>query len=1286
MICPNTAPALIDRGPPLRQQGNVRKTVAAPLQPEFFKLANAPRTAGASHNAPMKAAASNDLSEEPYLDSDDDGILPTFAGEGLEGYKSDEFNVFMVEMEEDSQPDTFKTKVLPSNDIETYRAITTNEVQKNELIEKNIRPFGLAIEGKLGKLVAHRCIKPSQIFHLSSFLFTNDYDPFVVFLALDEASQMISFSIARCSSFTITTNQSSGYYRMDAVSEERAVLALLDDISSKRSPSQLVHSDSSVLLKPRIRKYLADRKVKVTKSSTHHKAAMKVTNTIFELIKLRHLHSPDSEDLINLVKMIVASYHSLPQYLILSKPQEIFNDNRGLITNNLNNLVLDREHRHSKSDGFSTSNDRNGLFPARSDNNPSGFLGPSQSYDETSSTTGTDPVTPQQPQKEVTEHTKDTNGWDLFDHEKILTFLTDAIQEISPLDRIAEPMETTSPNSSDSLISYGAKGLDPLTRHGCKPEMTVTTFVHDDAVSRPERLDTPPFFNENSFFKATLSSSYSEQKDDPSGLKRGENQDTRRELVPNQKEMSLSSSARLPGPINPVPISYNNDIIRMKTPQNAELPARQADVRLALVTERANLSVKFAVRNQVLSGILDSGANVNMMPYKTAEKLRLIPYPLVYELTQLIGSVAIRHAVKAKVKIGKFTKYVKFLLYDHPSTVILGLDIMLKFHLRMDYFELEQFDPSTAEWCTLQLFAQLTRRTELRETDFFHERRETTAEAKEEAHDADTDLCPDKEAPAKSANSGLCADRKGKAESFHVSQLKVSKETGKRRCMASALLAVINFLTLLMPIAAQPAAATSNAPAPGLPTAATSNAPAPGLPAASTSNAPARVHDPTARANNLPAPTPTLTNASTSNILDSAANDLPAKFDDSESSAVANQTRPRILVRPLPVRVAHVFMLEGKMTKHEATNSTLQNQSTPKQDTETHENKSDSVTSATTTFRSERADPDKNAKLKRKLPTTAESKANQIAQPKIFHKPHQDIAQSTRLSFRSTVEDFAEYPMEVVHLSLYEITDGTQRTALCLAIDEYSRHVWWNLSQPEEEGQNASRPNAPGRHQTLTLPDEISTLSSFEIAARELALELCQNAQGPPKTLITNLIPVLRGEFLNLLQTKWNVKVKTNSVNENLVHLLFVELSRRTKFRHYCLREDLPTAVRSIVSSHNLQPQYLIKSTPNDLFAQQSVPRLAVEKKTIYKIPKLPRQTDRPETQPKNPPKAKEDCPRRFIANTKQKESPSKGKCQNADLITNARVSPNHLGEKEFTRNHKNLMNHTPKEPQKVNH
>lgn len=245
--------------------------------------------------------------------------------------------------------------------------------------------------------------------------------------------------------------------------------------------------------------------------------------------------------------------------------------------------------------------------------------------------------------------------------------------------------------------------------------------------ARPQTRSRPPAtpaehrsYNTRSRTPATAANPLA-QKSDTSGLIGGNN------LRADKKSAPLSPNDELPVPASPMSTlrrvaSTRRDTTKpavttashvshteptaQSTAHTAASSTRRADVRIAAIFRRANLPVEFTVRNQTLTGILDSGANVNMMPYKTAEKLNLIQYPIVYELNQLLGSVSIKHAVKAKVTIGKYTEYVKFLLYDHPTTIILGLDIMLKFYLRFDYFELKQFDPSNAKWYTVQLFSR----------------------------------------------------------------------------------------------------------------------------------------------------------------------------------------------------------------------------------------------------------------------------------------------------------------------------------------------------------------------------------------------------------------------------------------------------------------------------------------------------------------------------------------------------------------------------------------------------
>ena len=164
------------------------------------------------------------------------------------------------------------------------------------------------------------------------------------------------------------------------------------------------------------------------------------------------------------------------------------------------------------------------------------------------------------------------------------------------------------------------------------------------------------------------------QKNDTSVLIGGDKQKSDKTSVPTTPQKKLS-----------VPVSSQPTVRRVATTRSstarpdsgtshaeptaqstaaAASSSRRADVRIAAIIKRANLPVEFSVRGQKLSGILDSRANVNMMPYDVAEQLKLIQYPIIYELNQLLGSVTIRHAVKAKITIGRHTQFVKFLLYD----------------------------------------------------------------------------------------------------------------------------------------------------------------------------------------------------------------------------------------------------------------------------------------------------------------------------------------------------------------------------------------------------------------------------------------------------------------------------------------------------------------------------------------------------------------------------------------------------------------------------------------------
>ena len=106
----------------------------------------------------------------------------------------------------------------------------------------------------------------------------------------------------------------------------------------------------------------------------------------------------------------------------------------------------------------------------------------------------------------------------------------------------------------------------------------------------------------------------------------------------------------------------------------------------------ANIFVTVDINGCKLSGLLDTGANVNMMPFVIADRLKLKQYPVKYHLNLASEEYVCTTAVKVRTTLGKYSLMIKFLLFEHPDLIIFGLDVIYKFKLRIDFtFTVEQF-------------------------------------------------------------------------------------------------------------------------------------------------------------------------------------------------------------------------------------------------------------------------------------------------------------------------------------------------------------------------------------------------------------------------------------------------------------------------------------------------------------------------------------------------------------------------------------------------------------------
>ena len=95
--------------------------------------------------------------------------------------------------------------------------------------------------------------------------------------------------------------------------------------------------------------------------------------------------------------------------------------------------------------------------------------------------------------------------------------------------------------------------------------------------------------------------------------------------------------------------------------------------------QKMNILIDFDIGANRLTGMLDTGASVNLMPTSLAKNLMLKCYNRLCCLGTSKKQFSTKYATTIKVKIGCYEREVEFLLYDDKHTVILGNKILENF-------------------------------------------------------------------------------------------------------------------------------------------------------------------------------------------------------------------------------------------------------------------------------------------------------------------------------------------------------------------------------------------------------------------------------------------------------------------------------------------------------------------------------------------------------------------------------------------------------------------------------
>lgn len=105
-------------------------------------------------------------------------------------------------------------------------------------------------------------------------------------------------------------------------------------------------------------------------------------------------------------------------------------------------------------------------------------------------------------------------------------------------------------------------------------------------------------------------------------------------------------------------------------------------------------------------GLLDTGANVNLMPQSVADQLKLKVLACKFRLNTAHGHFNIDKAVVAPVTLGCYTHDVRFLLHESDHLMILGIGVFQTFKLLLDYHRtVKQFNDTLQDYH--QLFPEI---------------------------------------------------------------------------------------------------------------------------------------------------------------------------------------------------------------------------------------------------------------------------------------------------------------------------------------------------------------------------------------------------------------------------------------------------------------------------------------------------------------------------------------------------------------------------------------------------
>ncbi len=212
------------------------------------------------------------------------------------------------------------------------------------------------------RLVNPRSTVPSQVFHVASHVITNGPNPFVVHLAMDEATRFVFFRASRNHQAVVANNINERRFDVDVIAEEMAFLTLIQDICYRRVPTQLIHDNCKMFNRRNVIAFFAELGIRHSIAGVAQRDFNNYFKALFRCIKKRRQQFPN-ESVHSSVKVVQDGYNRSTQSLIWATPNNLLDSHYNIRTDMLMNMPNCPHQRLETSEIGSSPKVHSGLLP-----------------------------------------------------------------------------------------------------------------------------------------------------------------------------------------------------------------------------------------------------------------------------------------------------------------------------------------------------------------------------------------------------------------------------------------------------------------------------------------------------------------------------------------------------------------------------------------------------------------------------------------------------------------------------------------------------------------------------------------------------------------------------------------------------------------------------------------------------------------------------------------------------------------------------------------------------------